>query len=154
MRVEMVVEMPARSGNKYEVDSSTGTLHLDRHLVTAARCPLDYGHVAGTRGEDGDPIDALLALDEPAVPGCHVAARPVAVLWIRKRGGREPKILCVPDFDAAATWRDLGEVPQRLLREIGQFFETYKDIEEDEVTVESWEGREAAEREVEARREE
>jgi inorganic pyrophosphatase len=151
MDVDVVVEMPARSGNKYEIDTRTGILRLDRHLLTAARCPLDYGHVAGTRGEDGDPVDALVALDEPSVPGCHVAARPVAVLWIHAHGRREPKILCAPDFDSTAAWCDLGEVPARLLREIGQFFETYKDIEEDEVSVEGWEGREAAEREVRAR---
>ena len=119
MHVDVVVEMPARSGNKYEIDTRTGTLRLDRHLLAAARCPLDYGHIAGTRGEDGDPMDALVALEEPAVPGCHVASRPVAVLWIRVHGRREPKVLCTPDFDATAAWSDLEEVPRRLLREIG-----------------------------------
>ena len=79
----MVVEIPRGSRNKYEMDHETGEVFLDRTLFTATQYPADYGFFPGTLGEDGDPLDALVLLDEPTFPGCRVRVRPVGVFWMR-----------------------------------------------------------------------
>lgn len=79
MEIDVVVESPRGSGNKYEIDPVSGAITLDRPLSSALRFPVDYGFVAGTIGEDGDPLDALVLLDEAAFPGCHVRCRPVGL---------------------------------------------------------------------------
>jgi inorganic pyrophosphatase len=76
----------------------------------------------------------LVALEEPGVPGCRLTPRPVAVLWICSGERREPKSLCVPTYPDGAIWDDLGNVPERLRRETGQFFEIYKDIDNEETS--------------------
>jgi len=82
MEIEVVVEVPQGSRNKYEMDHATGRIRLDRTLFTSTCYPLDYGFVPDTLAEDGDPLDALVMLDEPAFPGCLVLARPVLVVYL------------------------------------------------------------------------
>ena len=69
---DVVIEIPAGSRNKYEIDHETGRIRLDRMLFTSTRYPWDYGFVEHTLGQDGDPLDALVMLDEPTFPGCLV----------------------------------------------------------------------------------
>lgn len=130
MEVEVVVEIPRGSRNKYEMDHATGRIRLDRMLFTSTQYPLDYGFVPDTLAEDGDPLDALVILDEPTFPGCLVLARPVAVFWMADEHGPDAKILTVPARDPRyASVRDLGDVPRHLTAEIGHFFDIYKELE-------------------------
>jgi len=147
MDIEVLVEIPQGSRNKYEMDHKTGRIRLDRMLFTSTRYPLDYGFVPGTLAEDGDPLDALVMLDEPTFPGCSVLARPVAVFWMLDEHGPDAKILAVPAHDPrAAAIRDLVDVPAHLTAEIGHFFDIYKEIEPGKRTdVRGWQGRAAAE---------
>jgi inorganic pyrophosphatase len=146
LRFEVVVEVPKGSRNKYEIDHRTGVVRLDRELFTATRYPADYGFVVGTLGDDGDPLDALVILDEPTFPGCHVEVRAVAVLQTHDEAGGDPKLLTVPYHDPRARWEDIGDVPDYLLHEIRHFFEIYKDLEPGKCTVvEGWDGRDVAE---------
>jgi inorganic pyrophosphatase len=143
---EVVVEVPKGSRNKYEIDHRTGVVRLDRQLFTATRYPADYGFVVGTLGEDGDPLDALVVLDEPTFPGCHVDVRAVGVLNTHDEAGGDPKLLTVPAHDPRAQWEDISDVPDYVLQEIRHFFEIYKELEPGKGTVvESWDGRDAAE---------
>ena len=80
--IEVVVEIPRGSRNKYEFDRAAGVFRLDRVLSSAVFYNFDYGFVEGTLSGDGDPTDALLLIDEPTFPGCHVWARPVGGLLI------------------------------------------------------------------------
>jgi inorganic pyrophosphatase len=148
--IEVVVEIPKGSRNKYEFDHESGELWLDRHLFTATTYPADYGFVPHTLAEDGDPLDVLVLLDEPTVPGCHIRARPVAVFWMRDEKGPDAKLLAVPAGDPR--WdhvNDFGDVPEFLLAEIGHFFEVYKALEPSKSTeVGRWEDRHAALAEV------
>jgi inorganic pyrophosphatase len=152
--IEVVVEIPKGSRNKYEMDHDSGELWLDRHLFTATTYPADYGFIPHTLAEDGDPLDVLVLLDEPTVPGCHIRARPVAVFWMRDEKGPDAKVLAVPAGDPR--WehvRDFPDVPEFLLAEIGHFFEVYKALEPSKSTeVGRWEGRQAALAEVAASR--
>ena len=99
MEVEMIVEIPQGSRNKYEMDHETGAIWLDRTLFTATQYPLDYGFFPNTHGEDGDPLDALVWLNQPTFPGCHIWVRPVAVFWMSDEKGPDAKVLCVGSHD-------------------------------------------------------
>lgn len=150
MDIDVIVEIPQGSRNKYEMDHETGRIRLDRMLFTSSRYPLDYGFVPDTLAEDGDPLDALVMLDEAAFPGCCVLARPVAVFWMHDEHGPDAKILTVPAHDPRAlVIQDLNDVSAHLRAEIGHFFDIYKEIEPGKSTdVRGWQGRDAAEQVV------
>ena len=142
----MVIEIPKGSRNKYEADHETGAIWLDRLLFTATQYPTDYGFFPDTLADDGDPLDALVLLDESTFPGCHIHARPVAVFWMQDEKGADAKVLCVPATDPR--WdhvQDMGDLQPHLLDEIAHFFDVYKALEPGkETTTRGWEGREAA----------
>src|SRR6476469_2514886 len=151
MEIGVIVEIPKGSKNKYEVDHDSGEIHLDRTLFTATQYPADYGFVPHTLAEDGDPLDALVLLDEPTFPGCHISVRPVGVFWMTDEAGPDAKVLCVPAHDPRAKgFTDLADLPEFLLAEIEHFFAVYKDVEPDKsVETRGWEGAAAAVRAVE-----
>lgn len=150
MDVEVVVEIPMGSRNKYEMDHKTGRIRLDRMLFTSTVYPLDYGFITGTLAEDGDPLDALVWLDEPTFPGCLVTVRPIAVFWMHDEHGPDAKVLTVCAHDPRrSAVRDLNDVPVHLTEEIGHFFDIYKELEPGKSTdVRGWQDRTAAERVV------
>lgn len=153
MKVEVVVEVPKGSRNKYEMDHDSGTLWLDRELFTATRYPTDYGFIPETLGEDGDPLDCLVVLNEPTFPGCHLHVRPIGVFSMADEHGSDAKILAVPYNDVRAVWQDIDEVPEFLKREIQHFFDIYKDLEPGKHTQTwGWSDRRAAEEEIAASR--
>jgi inorganic pyrophosphatase len=147
MDVEVIIEIPQGSRNKYEMDHHSGRIRLDRMLFTSTRYPLDYGFVPETLAEDGDPLDAMVILAEPAFPGCAITARPVGVFWMTDEHGPDAKILAVPARDPRyAGMRELTDVPEYLRDEISHFFDIYKELEPGKGTdVRGWQGRQAAE---------
>src|SRR3954447_25574834 len=108
--VHVVIEIPRGSRNKYEIDHETGRVFLDRRLFSATVYPADYGFLPDTLGEDGDPLDALVLLDDPTFPGCMVKARPVGVFWMEDEAGPDAKIICVPDEPGFASVHDIGDL--------------------------------------------
>jgi inorganic pyrophosphatase len=154
VNVEVIVEIPKGSRNKYEMHHDTGAIWLDRHLFTATAYPADYGFIENTLGEDEDPLDALVLLDEPTFPGCHILARPIGVFWMSDEKGPDAKVLCVPAKDPRWTHiQDLEDLLPHLKEEITHFFEVYKALEpEKDTEVRNWEGRMAAVAEIEAAR--
>jgi len=129
MQIEVVVEIPKGTRNKYEADEG-GTIWLDRMLFTSTRYPEDYGYVPDTLADDGDPLDVLILLEEPTFPGCHIHARPVGVFLMRDEKGEDAKVLCVPASDPRSDHLiELDDVPNYELREIAHFFAIYKDLE-------------------------
>ena len=151
MDMEVIIEIPKGSRNKYEMDHDSGEIHLDRTLFTATQYPADYGFVPDTLADDGDPIDVLVLLDEPTFPGCHITARPVGVFWMSDEKGPDAKVLCVVASDPRmADTVDLEDVPDYVLAEIGHFFEVYKQLEPGKGTeTRGWEGRKQAEAAIE-----
>ncbi len=146
MDVNVIIEIPRGSRNKYEMDHESGAIWLDRMLFTATQYPADYGFVPETLAEDGDPLDVLVLLDEPTFPGCHIHVRPVGVFWMTDEAGPDAKVLCVPATDPRSRRiHDLDDLPEFLLAEIEHFFQVYKDVEpEKSVETRGWEGAEAA----------
>ncbi len=141
--VEVVVEIPRGSRNKYEWDEVAGVFRLDRVLASAVHYNFDYGFITDTRAGDGDHTDALLLIDEPTFPGCRVWARPIGGLEMRDDQGPDFKVLCVAVADPhQAHVKRLDQVRPHRLVEIEHFFNTYKLLEAKETDVLGW--REAA----------
>ena len=154
MDVEVVIEIPKGQRNKYEVDHESGRIRLDRMLFTSTRYPADYGFIEDTLGGDGDPLDALVLLEEPTFPGCLITARVVGMFEMVDEKGNDEKVLCVPAGDPRMEHlSDIHHVPEFDRLEIQHFFEVYKDLEPGKsVQGLKWVGREAAEAEIEAAR--
>jgi inorganic pyrophosphatase len=151
VEVDILVEVPQGSRNKYEYDPVIDAIRLDRMLFTSTRYPHDYGFIPRTLAEDDDPLDAMVILDEPTFTGCLVAVRPIGVFWMTDEKGPDAKILTVPARDPRyAGYADLGDVPGHVTAEIGHFFDVYKELERDKGTdVRGWQDRAAAERVIE-----
>ncbi len=153
--IDVVIEIPKGSRNKYEFDREQGVFRLDRRLFSATTYPADYGYIPATLAQDGDPLDALVLLDDPTFPGCWVTARPVGVLWMEDEKGPDAKIISVLDKDPRWESRhDLAEFPSHLLAEIEHFFEVYKMLEPHKSSSTSgYEGVDAALKEIAASKE-
>lgn len=139
MLIDMVVEIPKGSRNKYEIDHDTGRIYLDRMLFTATRYPADYGYIPDTLADDGDALDALALVSEPTFPGCWVTIRPVGLFVMEDQGKEDLKILGVPTGDPV--WRDaeqLSDISAHLLHELEHFFAIYKDLEDKKTAVFGW----------------
>jgi inorganic pyrophosphatase len=147
---DVTIEIPKGQRNKYEVDHETGRIRLDRMLFTSTRYPDDYGFIEGTLGEDGDPLDALVLLEEPTFPGCLIKCRALGMFRMRDEAGGDDKVLCVPTGDQRAAWRqDIDDVSDFHRLEIQHFFEVYKDLEPGKsVEGAHWVGRADAEAEI------
>jgi inorganic pyrophosphatase len=126
----VVIEIPRGSRNKYEIDHVDGRAYLDRRLCTATVYPADYGFIPETLGGDGDPLDALVLLEDPVYPGILVEARPVGVLYMQDEAGEDAKVICVPPGEPRwADVHDISHLPPQLMAEIQHFFEIYKALE-------------------------
>jgi inorganic pyrophosphatase len=143
--IEVIVEIPKGSRNKYEMDERTGAIRLDRVLYSSVHYPTDYGFIPDTRAPDGDHLDVLVFTNEPTFPGCHLTARAIGVLRMRDDKGEDEKILCVPRDDPNwNVFEKLEDLPQQLRDEIEYFFSIYKTPEGKKVTVDGWHSREDA----------
>ena len=154
MEFDVTIEIPKGQRNKYEVDHETGRIRLDRMLFTSTRYPHDYGFIEGTLGEDGDPLDALVVLEEPTFPGCLIRCRAIGMFHMRDEKGGDDKVLCIPAGDVRkAHIQDLPDISHFDLLEIQHFFETYKDLEPGKsVEGAHWTDRAGAHAEIEASR--
>lgn len=151
LEFDVLVEIPKGSRNKYEVDHESGKIRLDRVLFTSMVYPADYGYIEDTLGGDGDPLDALVLLPFPVVPGCVVKCRPVAMYRMEDEKGSDEKVLCVPVDPRFEDVQDLGDVAEWDLDEIKHFFERYKELEPGKsVKGSDWVGRAEAIAEIEA----
>ncbi|MFC4011825.1 inorganic diphosphatase [Nonomuraea purpurea] len=151
MEFDVVVEIPKGQRNKYEVDHETGKIRLDRLLFTSTQYPADYGFIEHTLGEDGDPLDALVLLQEPTFPGCYITCRAVGMFRMTDEKGGDDKVLCVPSTDPRMHHiQDIHHVSEFDRLEIQHFFEVYKDLEPGKsVEGANWVGRIEAEAEIE-----
>ena len=149
----VVIEIPAHSEPvKYEIDKDSGALFVDRFMTAAMRYPCDYGYVPGTLSEDGDAVDVLVISPVPLISGCLITVRPIGMLRMVDEAGKDFKILAVPTDKLTPFYRNIQE-PSDLfplvLEQIAHFFKHYKDLDEGKwVSIEGWEGPDAAKAEV------
>jgi len=143
--INVVIEIPRGTSNKIEYDMQMGVFRLDRVLYSPLYYPCEYGFIAQTLFEDGDPLDILVLTTQPTFTGCVLAARPVGLLKMSDDKGPDDKILGVSAHDPRF-WqvRKLDDVAEHLLEEIHHFFAVYKQLEFKEVDLHGWEPCEAA----------
>ena len=118
--VNVIIEVPVGGEPiKYEMDKEAGTLVVDRFLYTPMRYPGNYGFVPHTLSGDGDPLDALVLLDDPVYPGVWVEARPIGVLYMQDEAGEDAKLICVPPKEPRwANVEDIADLTPQLVEEI------------------------------------
>ena len=139
------IELPRGSRNKYEYDPASGAIRLDRVLYSSVHYPSDYGFVLDTLGEDGDPLDVLVLVQEPTFPGCVVPARPIGGLDMHDEKGSDFKVVAVPVGDPRYRHvTDLAQLGDHWFREIETFFATYKQLEGKTTEVLGWHDAEEA----------
>lgn len=137
--VDVFIEIPAGSQNKYEYDKEAGVFRLDRVLYSPMHYPAEYGYLEGTLAEDGDPLDALVLTTFPTFPGCVIRSRVIGVLLMSDDKGEDEKLLAVPVDDPR--WNEvnsLQDVAPHVLKEIEHFFQVYKDLENKQTIIKGW----------------
>jgi len=133
------IEIPRGSRNKYEYDEETGRILLDRVLYSSVHYPTDYGFIPDTLGEDNDPLDILVLVQEPTFPGCVIESRPLGGLDMSDEKDSDFKVLAVPVGDPRfAHVETLEQIGGHWLREIETFFATYKLLEPKQTEVLGW----------------
>ena len=140
--MNVIIEIPKFSKNKYEIDKETGMIALDRVMHTAQDYPFDYGFVQQTLFDDGDALDVVLVTTYPLAPGILVKARPIGIMDMIDGGERDDKVVAVPVEDPRFEHiQDLGDLPPHFQKEMAHFFETYKKVQKKEVSVGDWHGK-------------
>jgi len=138
--VNLVVEIPAGSRNKYEYNEQAGVMALDRVLHSSVRYPFDYGFVPNTLAEDGaPPLDAMVLMEEPTFAGCLIRARPIGILDMVASGAHDGKLLCVPEAGFRhKEIRSIRQIAPNQLEEVAEFFRTYKNMEGRVTEITGW----------------
>jgi len=149
--VNAVVEVISGSRDKYEYNREWEAFVLDRVLHSSVVFPVEYGFIPQTWFHDNDALDIMILSYEPLEVGCVVKVRPIGVLILEDEEGEDPKILSVPTSDPRFQgFKNLSDVHPHLLREIQEFFETYKRLEPRKwVRFKAWKDSEEAKRMIE-----
>lgn len=142
-KVEAIIEIPCGSKNKFEIKN--GRVKLDRVLYSAMNYPCEYGFIENTLAYDGDPLDILVIAKEPSYPGCTIPARVVGVLKLNDNGALDYKIISVVDVDPRySNINNISDITEFDLKEIKNFFENYKTLQNIKVEVEEYYDKEEA----------
>ena len=137
--MNVIIEIPKFSKNKYEIDKETGLIALDRVMHSAQDYPFDYGFVPQTLYDDGDALDVVLLTTHPLAPGILVKARPVAIMEMIDGGERDDKVIAVPvDDPRFDDVKDITDLNKHFIKETTHFFETYKKVQNKEVQIGEW----------------
>jgi len=144
-KVNVIIEIPRGSENKYEVDHKTGLLKLDRPLFSSIHYPGDYGYIPGTLWEDGDPIDILVLTNHPVYPLTLAKVRIIGMINMIDGGESDVKLLGVYDSDPRhGEYNDIKDVRSHRMKEIVHFFESYKQLQGKKVTILNVKGKKQA----------
>lgn len=151
--INVIIEIPMNSEPvKYEVDKDSGAIFVDRVLTTPMRYPCNYGYIPHTLCGDGDPLDVLVVMPVPLLPGSVIRCRPVGMLNMKDESGEDAKLVAVPHdkiFPAYTKVRSVADLNPLTLERIAHFFEHYKDLEKGKwVKIDGWKPVEAAHAEI------
>ncbi|WP_185882425.1 inorganic diphosphatase [Blattabacterium cuenoti] len=142
---DVLIEIPKGSRNKYEFDKINNKIRLDRILHSSIFYPRDYGFIPNTLAKDGDPLDVLVFLTEPTIPGCLIKVKPIGIFFMKDEKGDDEKIICVPISDPHYnTIQDIDDISSHDKKEIEHFFSVYKDLEYKKVIIGDWKSKEIA----------
>lgn len=133
-KINAIIEIPYGSSVKYELDKESGAVFVDRVMASAVYYPANYGFIANTLADDGDPVDILVLNEYPIQAGAVIPCRLIGVLIMEDESGMDEKLLAVPTSKVDARFesiKSLDDIPQATLAKIKNFFETYKILEKD-----------------------
>ncbi len=146
--INVLVEIPQGSSIKYEIDSDSGVVFVDRFLYTAFSYPFNYGSIPNTKADDGDPVDVLVLCDKTVGVGTVIPAVPIGMLEMEDEEGIDTKIIAVPTKKVDPDWgayQDISEISQAIKDKIKHFFEHYKELEPGKwVKIKNWQGKQTA----------
>lgn len=131
-----VVEIPKGSKVKYELEKEGGLLKVDRILYSSVVYPANYGFIPRTLGDDDDPLDVLVLMQEPVYPLSLLRVRPIGMITMLDQGQHDEKIICIHlDDPEYAAYTHIEQLPTHRIRELRRFFEDYKKLEQKQVLV-------------------
>jgi len=153
MKLNIFIENPKGTSNKYELDKESGKIMLDRALYSSVFWPFEYGFIEKTLSEDGDPLDAVVLVNEPTFPGCVIPSKIIGMFNMEDESGIDYKIIAVPDDKIDPRFKHINSVDdltEHQRKEIQEFFEIYKRLEPNKwVKVTGFESKEKAEEIIE-----
>lgn len=137
--VNAVIEIPQGSRAKYEIDKESGLLKLDRVIYSSFYYPHNYGFIPRTYGDDKDPLDILVLSSLSVQPMCIVEAKVIGVMQMIDSGEGDDKIIAVAANDMSVNhMNNIEDLPTHFFKELRQFFEDYKKLENKSVKVEDF----------------
>ncbi len=143
--INVVVEIPKGTHNKYEYDEALDEIRLDRVLHSSVFYPVDYGFIPQTRADDGDHLDVLVIISESAFPGCIISVMPIGALDMEDENGKDYKIVAIAQKDPRNEHIEkIEDLTEHFKKEVQNFFETYKKLENKWVKIKGWIGKEEA----------
>ena len=139
--VNGIIEIPKNTRAKYELDKESGLLMLDRVLFSSMYYPANYGFIPKTYCDDNDPLDILVLSQITIVPMCMVSAKVIGVMRMMDDGEMDDKIIAVAENDMSVNHiNDISELPEHFFKELKNFFEDYKKLENKSVEVDNFQG--------------
>lgn len=143
--VNGIIEIPRGTRAKYELDKESGLIRLDRVLYSSVYYPANYGFIPQSYCEDKDPLDILILSQIEVIPRCIVEAKIIGVMRMRDNGEADDKIIGVAAGDPSVShYNDISELPPHTLDEMRSFFEDYKKLENKEILVQDFLGKDIA----------
>ncbi len=146
--INVVIEIPAGSNIKYEVDEDSGVIFVDRFLYTAMNYPFNYGFIPSTAAEDKDPVDVLVLSSRSVAPGTVFKAQPIGMLEMSDEEGIDTKVVAVPTKKVDpifGNYTQVEDLPELYRQQIKHFFEHYKDLEPGKwVKINNWQSADKA----------
>ena len=143
--LQVVIETPRGSRNKYSFDEKQNVFLLKAALPAGMVFPYDFGFVPRTVGEDGDPLDVLVLMDEPCFPGCALLARLIGVMEVDQiqngKSNRNDRLIAVAETaHIYSAFRNVDDIPEQTRTEISDFFSNYHKLQGKESKTLGWKG--------------
>ncbi|MGB1041666.1 MAG: inorganic diphosphatase [Flavobacteriales bacterium] len=143
--VNGIIEIPKNTRAKYELDKESGLLLMDRVIFSSMHYPANYGFIPQTYCDDKDPLDIMILSQIAVVPMCIVSAKVIGVMRMIDGGEMDDKIIAVAENDMSVNhMNDIDDIPAHWIKELRNFFEDYKKLENKEVQVEEFQNAETA----------
>ncbi len=137
--VNGIIEIPKNTRAKYELDKESGMLLMDRVIFSSMHYPANYGFIPQTYCDDKDPLDIMILSQIDVVPMCIVSAKVIGVMRMIDGGEMDDKIIAVAEHDMSVNhMNDITDLPAHWIKELRNFFEDYKKLENKKVEVEEF----------------